>query len=138
MPFEAPVRVRYEETDRMGVVYHSNYIVYFEVGRTEFLRAMGCRYRELEEQGFVLAVTECAAKFHRSAHYDDLLSVRVWVEELGKSTLRLGYEIWRESELLVTGHTAHAMLGKVTMRPIRIAEAMRVALERGMAEHPRQ
>jgi acyl-CoA thioester hydrolase len=117
----------------MGVVYHSNYIVYFEVGRTEYIRSLGCRYRDLEAEGYVLAVIDCGAKFHRPAEYDDLLSVRVRLTDVGKSTLRLEYEICRDGAVLVTGHTSHAFLLRATMKPVRMPEAMRVALDKGLA-----
>ncbi len=133
-PFETTLRPRYEETDRMGVIYHTNYIIYFEVGRTEYLRALGCRYRDLEAEGYLLAVVEAHARYIRSAEYDDELRVLVRIGEIGRSTVRLEYEIRRGDELLVTGYTVHAVLLKTTMKPARIPAKLKSALESGTGE----
>lgn len=133
MPFEVQHRVLYAETDRMGVVYHSNYIIFFEIGRTELLRSLGFRYRDMEEQGFILAVTDCGARFVRPAVYDDLVTIRPRVTSLGKSTIRLEYEIVRDDVLLVTGFSEHAVLTKMDFRPVRMPVAMRDAVLKGMA-----
>jgi acyl-CoA thioester hydrolase len=89
MPFETTTRVRYAETDQMGVVYHSNYIIYFEIGRTEAMRSLGSAYVELERRGLVLAITEVGAKYHSPARYDDVLTIRTWLRELSKARLRV-------------------------------------------------
>jgi acyl-CoA thioester hydrolase len=132
MPFQVEHRVLYAETDRMGVVYHSNYIIFFEIGRTELLRSLGFRYRDMEEQGFILAVTDCGARFIRPAVYDDLVTIRPRVAKLGKTTIRLEYEIFREDELLVTGFSEHAVLTKDGFRPARMPPGMRNAVLAGM------
>jgi len=134
VPFETHVRVRYEETDRMGVVYHTNYLVYFEVGRTELLRSLGHPYIELEEEGFVLAVVDCAARFVQSAQYDDLLSVRPYIKEVRKTRVTIGYEILVGEKLLVTGHTTHAVLERSTMRPARPPQSLMEALKKAQAQ----
>lgn len=136
MPFQVHHRVLYAETDRMGVVYHSNYIIFFEIGRTELLRSLGFRYRDMEEQGFILAVTDCGARFIRPAVYDDLVTIRPRVSRLGKTTIRLEYEILRDEELLVTGFSEHAVLTKVGFKPARMPPEMRNAVLAGMEADP--
>ncbi len=120
MPFETTTRVRYAETDQMGVVYHSNYIVYFEIGRTEAMRSLGSAYAALEERGLVLAITEVGAKYHAPARYDDVLTIRTWLRELSKARLRFEYEIWRDKTKLTSGMTVLAFLDRRDgMRPVR-------------------
>jgi len=127
---DATVRVRYKETDQMGWVYHTNYLVYFEVGRTELLRTLGCRYRDLEADGYLLAVVDCAAKFHKAAQYDDELTIRAKLADASKASMRIEYEILRDGELLVTGHTTHAILTRKDLRPARAPKRLTDALAR--------
>ncbi|MCB9894684.1 MAG: acyl-CoA thioesterase [Planctomycetes bacterium] len=123
MPHDVTVRVRYAETDQMGVVYHSNYLVYFEIGRTEMMRASGISYAELEQRGYVLAVTESGMKHRGSAKYDDELVVRTWLREVTKTRLRFEYAVMRDGVALTTGHTTLAFLSRAdNMRPIRAPE----------------
>jgi acyl-CoA thioester hydrolase len=119
MPFDTTMRVRYAETDQMGVVYHSNYIIYFEIGRTEAMRQIGISYRDLEERGYVLAVIETSARHRASAKYDDVLIVRTWLREVTKTRLRFEYAVMREDQILTTGHTVLAFLSRPEMRPVR-------------------
>lgn len=92
---EQTIRIRYKETDKMGVVYHSNYLVFFEVGRTEFLRSRGAVYRQLEEQGVHLAVSEAACRYLGPLRYDDQVIVETWVSRLSKSRMTFQYRIVR-------------------------------------------
>lgn len=113
---ETQIRVRYAETDRMGRVYQANYFVWFEVGRTEMFRQLAGRaYREVEEQGVYLPAVECHCNYYAAADYDDLLTIRAWVAELGKVKVRIEYEIINvESGVrLASGHTVHAFTSKV-------------------------
>ena len=120
MPYDTQVRVRYAETDQMGVVYHSNYIIYFEIGRTEAMRQIGITYAELERRGFALAVIESHARHTGSARYDELLTVRTWLREVTKTRLRFEYRVSREDSVLATGHTVLAFLDlNNNMRPVR-------------------
>jgi acyl-CoA thioester hydrolase len=120
MPFDTSVRVRYAETDQMGVVYHSNYLVYFEIGRTEAMRRIGISYADLEKRGYVLAVTETGCKHRASARYDDVLTVRTWLREVTKTRLRFEYEVLRDDRVLTTGFTVLAFLDRAKdMRPMR-------------------
>jgi acyl-CoA thioester hydrolase len=120
MPYDTTLRVRYAETDQMGVVYHSNYLIFFEIGRTEAMRAIGIAYSELEERGYVLAVTESTCRHHGSALYDDVLTVRTRLAAVSKTRLRFEYEVLRGNSVLASGHTVLAFLSRSdNMRPVR-------------------
>ena len=107
---DVTVRVRYAETDQMGVVYHSNYLIWFEVGRVELMRALGFDYKlmEIEDDTFIV-VADVHCRYHHPAHYDELLTVRASILEAKNRTLKFGYELFRQSDnkLLATGHTTH-------------------------------
>lgn len=122
------IRVRYAETDMMGVVYHGNYLPWFEVGRTQLLREHGLVYRDLEAQGYLLPVIEVGVKYLRPALYDDDLTVITTLAEKPLLRIRLDYEVKRGDELLVTGFTVHSFINKKgePVRPPRaFAERMR-------------
>ncbi|MFZ4396743.1 MAG: acyl-CoA thioesterase [Kiritimatiellia bacterium] len=122
LPFEhaTQIRVRYAETDQMGVVWHGNYLQYFETGRTEALRACGWSYRGLEEAGIMLPLVEAHLEYLRPAHYDDLLVVKSIVREPVTVRLRFEYEVRNEAdELLATGHTVLGFVNAATRRPCR-------------------
>ena len=106
---ETTVRVRYAETDAMGIVYHTNYIVWFEVGRGEYMRQRGGTYRKWENDGFYLPVTEVDARFIGAARYDDVVVIRTSVAEVRSRSVTLFYEIVMEKtgQVLVTGQTKH-------------------------------
>ena len=93
--FATELRVRYSETDQMGVVYHAHYLVWCEVARTEFIRTFGSSYAELERQGLFLAVTEANIRYHASARYDDSIRIEVWVDSAQSRAVTFGYRIWR-------------------------------------------
>ncbi len=101
-------RVRYEETDRMGIVYHSNYIVWFDMGRTEFLRALGYAYSDLEKEGVWLPIIEVGCTYKNPAKYDEEVTVETHIEELTRVKIRFGYKVYRGEELLVEGFTVQA------------------------------
>jgi acyl-CoA thioester hydrolase len=104
------VRVRYAETDQMGVAWHGQYFAWFEVGRTDLLRNLGCTYRELEAEGLRLPVIEASARYLQPARYDDLLEIRTRLVTLGGARLVFDYEVHRDGtgSPLATGSTAHA------------------------------
>jgi acyl-CoA thioester hydrolase len=119
--------VRYAETDMMGVVYHANYLPWFEVGRTALMREMGLPYRKLEEAGFRLPVLEMSAKFIRPARYDDTVEVVTTLRDKPLLRILLEYEALRGGELLATGTTLHAFVdreGKPVRPPAWASEAM--------------
>jgi acyl-CoA thioester hydrolase len=115
------VRVRYSDTDKMGVAHHAAYLHWFELGRTELLRAAGRSYREMEEGGVKLPVVEAQARYHSSAEYDDELLVETQVHELRRVQLAFSYRISRagDGQLLATGTTRHAVLD-ADNRPSRL------------------
>jgi acyl-CoA thioester hydrolase len=106
---ETTFRVRYAETDAMGIVYHANYLVWFEVGRGEYFRAVGQDYGEWEQQGYLLPVSEVYARYHAPARYAELITVRTWLDELRSRSVTLGYEVRNAAtqQCLVTGWTKH-------------------------------
>ena len=112
------ITVRYAETDMMGVVYHGNYLPWFEVGRTNLLKEFGIPYRELEQDGYFLPVLEVQAKYHRPAVYDDTVTVITSLREKPSLRITLEYEIRRDEDLLVTGKTVHAFIDREG-RPVR-------------------
>lgn len=109
---KATFHVRYAETDAQQIVHHAAYIVYFEEGRSEYLRQQGTSYANFERSGFFLAVTEVNARYIKASRYDDKLTVSCWVAESRSRTLLFQYEIHEESsnELRVTGTTKHICL----------------------------
>jgi acyl-CoA thioester hydrolase len=121
------VRVRYAETDNMGVVYYANYFVWFEVGRTDLLRARGWSYREMESEGFSLPVVEAHCAYKQPARYDEELEIITSAALLSPVRLRFEYEVARLSDgaALASGHTVHATLdrdGRLCRLPERARE----------------
>ena len=123
------VRVRYAETDQMGVAYHANYLVWFDMARTEYLRRTGFTYRDMEEQGTYLAVTEARVRYRQAARYDDLLRIRCWAREVASRRVIFGYAVERAAtgDLLATGETALVALDRAHGLS-RIPESVRALL----------
>ena len=110
--YRTTVRVRYAETDQMGGVYHSNFIIWFEVGRVEFLRALGFSYRDMEEKdACFIAVVDARCRYKAPAHYDDEITVRTTLKNVRESVIHFGYELVRASDglLLAEGETTHVV-----------------------------
>ncbi|MBC8167665.1 MAG: acyl-CoA thioesterase [Bryobacteraceae bacterium] len=121
---EVHLRVRYAETDQMGVVYHANYLVWMEIGRVELCRSAGVRYRDMEEQdGIMLTVVEASCRFIAPARYDDEIRVRTTVSRSTTRLLGFSYEILSADtgRILVTGSTTHIYAGR-DLRPCRLPE----------------
>jgi acyl-CoA thioester hydrolase len=117
---EIEIRVRYQETDPMGFLHHGNYFTYFEIGRTELLRAAGGNYRRMEEQGMLIVVVKADCRFHRPARYDDLLRLRTTISRITAAKIEHEYELFRGQERLAVGHVTLAVLdrqGKVQPVP---------------------
>ncbi|MFI5355836.1 MAG: acyl-CoA thioesterase [Opitutales bacterium] len=112
------VTVRYAETDMMGIVYHANYLPWFEIGRTTLLKEQGLPYRLLEKEGYRLPVLEVSAKFLRPAVYDDTLTIITTLREKPVLRIQLDYEVRRGDELLATGTSLHAFID-LQGRPVR-------------------
>jgi acyl-CoA thioester hydrolase len=123
--FYSAVRVIYADTDAMGIAYHGNFIKWFEIGRTEYLRQIGYPYALLEKQGLWLPVTEVACKYMKPALYDDLLSIAAYVDNLGGASIVMGYEIRRgnDGELLAAGKTWHGITDH-SLKPVRLRKMM--------------
>jgi len=120
------IRVPYADTDQMGMVYYANYFIYFERGRTEWLRSKGMEYRSLEEKGLYLPVVEAYCRFRSPAKYDDLITVATKVAEVGPCSLEFLYEITRKGRLLAEGKTKHPFVDR-GMKPVRIpGEILRI------------
>ena len=109
---ETEIRVRYAETDRMGLLHHANYFVYFEQGRTEMLRARGVSYRDVEDTGFFLVIVDLGCKYKRPARYDDLLTLRTTVERVTHVKIVHKYEVFHDGVLLAEGHSTLACIDK--------------------------
>lgn len=130
MPVSSSVlRVRYAETDKMGVAYYANYFVWFEVGRCDLLRSLGRTYRDLESQGVMLPVIEAHCEFRESARYDDELSIETCSSLLSQVRIEFSYEIVRRpSQIqLATGRTVHASVD-LHGRPLRLPADLQGAL----------
>jgi acyl-CoA thioester hydrolase len=117
-------RVRYAETDQMGVVYHANYLVWCELGRTELIRQRGTPYAELERQGVVLAVADASVRYHAAARYDDLIRVEAWIDQLRSRTITFAYRVLRVDdgeavEKLATASTTLICLDR-SSRPMKV------------------
>jgi len=105
--YSTQVRVRYAETDKMGIAYNGHYLTWFEVGRTEFLREMGITYKRTEEAGFRLPVIEAGVRYLKPAFYDDVLTIKSRFGEQPGLRITIEYEIWNTTEILATGFTKH-------------------------------
>ncbi len=113
------VRVRYAETDQMGVVYYGNYAQYFEMGRTEWLRKFGISYKWMEDNGIILPVIDLNVKFKQSASYDDLLTIKTELQKLPTIRIAFNYEILNQkNELITTGSTTLVFVDKATKKPM--------------------
>jgi len=132
---ETRLRVRYAETDQMGVVYHSNQFVWFEVGRVELLRQLGFSYRDMEQNdGYFIAVVDARCRYKAPAHYDDEVVVRTWLKNIRESVIHFGYELVRaDGTLIAEGETTHIVTDaemKKALLPEKYMKAFRQALEK--------
>lgn len=109
---EIELRVRYQETDPMGFLHHANYFVYFEIGRTELLRAAGGNYRKMEEAGTLVVVVKAECRFRRPARYDDLLRLRTTIVRITPAKIEHQYELFRGDECLAVGHVTLAVVDR--------------------------
>jgi acyl-CoA thioester hydrolase len=124
------LRVRYGETDQMGVVYHANHILYFEMGRTELMREAGFPYAKLEAQGILLVVTEVSCRYRSPARYDEELRVITTVERIGRATISFRYEILGPSGALVAEGRTELASVDASKRPVRLPEEVASRLEK--------
>jgi acyl-CoA thioester hydrolase len=138
---EARIRVRYAETDQMGVVYHANYFIWFEVGRVELLRQLGFSYRQMErEDGCFIAVVDARCRYKAPARYDDEIVIRTRLKSVRESLVHFGYEAIRENDgtLLAEGETTHLVTDaemKLTSIPERYLSVFRSAIAMNSTWH---
>jgi acyl-CoA thioester hydrolase len=127
---EIKTRVRYQETDQMGIVYYGNFFTYFEMGRTEYLRNLGLPYSELEKEHIYFPVIETHCRFRSPAHYDDVLIVQTWISELGHASVEFSHKVIREGNdtLIAEGFSKLACVN-ATRRPIPIPEKLKMLLQ---------
>ena len=118
---ESRARVRYKETDQMGIAHHSNYLVWFEIGRTDLCRATGISYAEIESRGFILVVTEIGCRYKTPFLYDDEVLIRTSVASSASRAIKFAYELYDGAgvELRATGFSSHLWLDRVTRKPAR-------------------
>ena len=109
---EVQIRVRYAETDRMGLLHHANYLVYFEQGRTELLRSQGMSYRDMEDKGFLLVLTRVQVRYRRPIRYDDVVTLRTTVTRTTAVKIEHSYQLLRDGELLSEGETTLGCIDK--------------------------
>ncbi|TJY36099.1 acyl-CoA thioesterase [Pontimicrobium aquaticum] len=118
--FETKIRIRYGETDQMGVVYHGNYSNFLEIGRIEWLRTLGVSYKQMELDGIMLPVISLSLKYKKPACYDDVISVKTILKKMPTATIEFDYEITNEAgEILTLGNTILAFINMKTNRPTR-------------------
>ncbi len=128
--FDYTVRVRYGDTDAMGVVYYGIYPLYYETGRTEMMRHLGFAYRKMEEMGIIMPVISLNCHYKKPAHYDDLLTIRTIIKEMPETRIVFDYEIYNEEgELVNQGATTLVFVDRKKGRPMRIPEFLANVLE---------
>ncbi|WP_304296242.1 acyl-CoA thioesterase [Capnocytophaga leadbetteri] len=132
--FDYTLRTRYAETDQMGVVYYGNYPQYLELGRVEWLRAIGLTYKEMEAEGIMMPVVSLQIQYKKPALYDELITIRTKLKDLPSTKIEFDYEILNEKgELLSTANTILVFVDAKTFRPVRCPEKV-LDLIRGARE----
>ncbi len=124
---EIQVRVRYDDADPMGLLHHARFFVYFEMGRTEMLRASGGCYRQMEEEGILIVVAKAECRYRKPARYDDVLTIRTIVERVTAAKIEHRYEVFRDGERLADGRTTLAVVDR-DGRLCRVPEWMHTSL----------
>ena len=109
---EIEIRVRYQECDPMGLLYYAHYFTYFEIGRTELLRASGGNYRQMEEQGLFIVVVKADCRYRRPARYDDVVKIRTTVTRVTPAKIEHQYQMFRDDQLLAVGHVTLAIVDR--------------------------
>lgn len=124
---ETSLRIRYQETDNMGVVYYGNYFTWFEVARTEYFRSLGLIYRDLEAKGFYLMVAAASCRYKSPAKYDDIVTVKSSIPEIKNSSLKFEYKLSVDGRLIATGDSVHVFTNR-SGHPVRMPGDVRKAL----------
>ena len=123
------IRVRYQETDKLGIVYYANYYVWFEIARTEFFRSAGLPYAELETKGMYIVVVGSSCQYKKPAYYDDQITIRSWISSVRNTSFTFEYEVLNGKDLLAVGKTVQVLVNK-DRKPVRIPEDIREVIER--------
>ena len=128
---ESRTRVRYKETDQMAIAHHSNYIVWFEIGRTDLCRATGFSYRAIEERGLILVVTEVVCRYRAPYRYDDEVVIRTSIAEAASRMMKFAYELYDSTgtKLHANGSSSHVWVGMETRRPVMADDEVMAAFE---------
>ena len=133
--YSTQIRVRYKDTDQMGIMHHSNYVVLYEQARTEWLRAMGLTYAEIERRGVMSPIIEVHSRYHYPAFYDEVLTVKVSIDEMPTARLIVASEVYNEAgKLINTGSVTLGFMNSTTRRPCRVPEWFTEALEEYIAK----
>jgi acyl-CoA thioester hydrolase len=128
--FDFQVRVRYGETDAMGIVYYGTYPLYYETGRTEMMRNLGFTYRKMEELGIIMPVISMSCRYRKPVRYDDLLTIRTIVKEMPSTRIEFNYEIYNETgELVNEGLTTLVFVDREKNRPVKIPGFLKKVLQ---------
>lgn len=124
--FDFEYRIRYGDTDKMGISYYANYFAWFEAARTEYFRALGLPYTECEKKGYFLPVAETGARYHSPSTYDDLIIIRTSVSEISRTSMRFEYRVFQKASqnLLTTGYSVHVMVDS-RMKPQRVPDEIK-------------
>ncbi|GIN59761.1 putative acyl-CoA thioesterase YneP [Lederbergia ruris] len=118
---ETNLEVRYAETDQMGIVYHANYLVWMEIGRTKLIEDLGFRYTEMEEDGILAPVVDIQVSYHKPVKYGQPVKIRTWIEEYNGLRTTYGYEIYTNNkDLAVTGFSKHVCVKKDSFKPVSL------------------
>ncbi len=121
---QTQIRVRYQETDNMGVVYYANYFIWLEVARTEYLRSAGVSYRHLEEKGMYLMVAEARCQYKAPARYDDVVRIQTWIPKVKNSSLEFAHKLYIGDKLIASAESVHVFTNK-SGKPVRIPKEIR-------------
>jgi acyl-CoA thioester hydrolase len=121
---ETQIRVRYQETDNMGVVYYANYFIWLEVARTEYLRSSGVSYRHIEEKGSYMMVADARCQYKAPARYDDVVRIQTWIANMKNSSLDFAHKLYVGERLIATGESVHVFTNK-SGKPVRIPKEIR-------------
>ena len=137
--YQTQVRVRYKDTDQMGIMHHSNYIVLYETARTEWLRDMGLTYAEIERRGVMSPIIEVQSRYYYPAFYDEVLTVKVMMDEMPAARLNIASEVYNEAgKLINTGRVTLGFMNAQTRRPCRAPEWFVEALEEYIAKQNKE
>jgi len=127
--FKTTVRVRYADTDAQGHVYFSNYLVYFDIGTTDYMKAIGYSYEKLLEEGYDFFTVEALCRYRGEAFFDDELQVGAKISKIGNTSFTFSLGLFRNDVLIADGHIVNVMIDRTSKKPVRVPEGFRKAVE---------